>query len=401
MTRLRIRLAGLVFATLFGLGFATPDGTLTPPASAEQPESSPVAHTTLQVAQLGLGTIPRTRQTRHRSRRASSGGSGSGSGKQSYEKADEILTDDVPEVRGPKRIVAVGQADAIGAYQAETGPWDVGGGIAAMLTDALKESGRFIVVERAQIAQILAEQELGGQQLLHQGSGPQMGKIIGAEWFLHLSITEFGMQDSGGGVSVGYSGRVNNRLFGNRLLGGGVSPQWANGKVAMDTRVVSAEDSEVKHTITVEEKITKRGFDMNVAVEEVSFGGNHFSKSPLGAATRRMVTRTVQRLAEILDKEPWTGRVVEVDTGEVYINAGKESGVKVGDRFNVTRVTKTFTDPQTGRLLGRRTSELGTVEITGVEEKLAYGFFVPFSAEEPQRGDWVVLPAPPAEKSGE
>ena len=71
-----------------------------------------------------------------------------------------VLTGSVPEVTGPKRTVAVGKFDSIGAFNNKYGNWDIGGGLAAMMTTALVESGRFIVVERAQLQQVLAEQEM-------------------------------------------------------------------------------------------------------------------------------------------------------------------------------------------------------------------------------------------------
>ena len=71
-----------------------------------------------------------------------------------------VLTGAVPEVTGPKRTVAVGKFDSIGAFNNKYGNWDIGGGLAAMMTTALVESGRFIVVERAQLQQVLAEQEM-------------------------------------------------------------------------------------------------------------------------------------------------------------------------------------------------------------------------------------------------
>lgn len=315
-----------------------------------------------------------------------------------YEKPDRVLIEsaEVPEVRGPKRVVAVGQVDAIGAYTAESGPWDIGGGVAAMLEDALKECDQFIVVNRSQIQMNLSELELQGQQLLHPGSGPQFQKLVGVDWFLHFSITEFGAADSGGGVSVGLSGGRN-----GRLMGGAISPQWTKGKVAGVGRIVNAQSGIVEHTIRVEEPISSHAVDLSINVENVSFGGNKFQKTPLGDATRRMVTRVVQEFAGVLDREPWTGSVVEVDGGEVYINAGTRNGVQVGDHFVLSRVTKTFTDPETGQVLGTRSSDLGELEITGVEEKMAYGFYVPLLAEEPQRGDAVKLAADTASAVGE
>ena len=66
----------------------------------------------------------------------------------------------MPVIPGPKRTIAVGKFDAIGAFTQKYGDWDIGGGLAAMLTSALVKSDRFVVIERAELSQILSEQEL-------------------------------------------------------------------------------------------------------------------------------------------------------------------------------------------------------------------------------------------------
>jgi hypothetical protein len=86
---------------------------------------------------------------------------------------------------------------------------------------------------------------------------------------------------------------------------------------------------------------------------------------------------------------PWTGRVVDAELGEVYLNAGHDTNIQLGDRFKVYRVTKTLTDPTTGELLGQRKRQIGTVEITTVEEKLAIGTYHKLLDVEPGRNDLV------------
>jgi hypothetical protein len=67
-------------------------------------------------------------------------------------EAGQILTATIPASAGPRRVVAVSKFTTIGSFTANYGDWDIGGGLAAMLVSALKESGSFIVVERAKSA---------------------------------------------------------------------------------------------------------------------------------------------------------------------------------------------------------------------------------------------------------
>ena len=302
------------------------------------------------------------------------------------ESPDRILTTPVPSIEGPKRVVAVGKADAIGSFKQQYGDWDIGGGVGAMLTTALKESDRFIVLERANVSQILAEQELKGNKLTHQGSGPKLGGIIGVNFLIYLSVTEFSTDDEGGGLSLGLSGGG----LGS-LLSGALSRQSKSGKVAMDLRVVDTTTSEVLEIYKVSEKIENSGWDASVGYSGVSFGGNQFMKTPLGQAVRAAVNRAVGLIARKANEVPWNGHVVDVDEQEVYINAGRSAGIQVGDKYSIERISKVFTDPATGKVLGTRKKTLGTLEVTGVEEKLAYGVFLPLARQEPARGDLVIM----------
>jgi curli biogenesis system outer membrane secretion channel CsgG len=296
-----------------------------------------------------------------------------------------IVNQPVPQVKGPKRTVSVGKFDAIGSFTNQYGGWDVGGGLSAMMVRALQETNRFIVLERANISQIMSEQEMKGQKLVHKGSGPQLGKLIGVNFMIYGSVTEFGAQDKGSGFSLGGSGG-----FGG-MLGGAVSQQSTSGSVAMDIRIVDTTTSEILETYTVREETKGSSFDLSLTVKQISAGHNQFMKTPLGETTRRCLNRAVQLIAKKANDIPWTGKVVAFEDNELYVNAGTDSGVNAGDRFKVTRITKQFTDPETGKILGQRKKILGSVELTGVEKKLSYGTFLPLADLKPERGDMLTV----------
>ena len=301
------------------------------------------------------------------------------------ELAKGILDQPLPQVSGPKRTIAVGKFDASGAFREKYGDWDVGGGLSAMLTTALMESKRFIILERANVGQVLSEQELKGQKLVVKGSGPELGKLIGAQLLIYGSVTEFDESEKGGGFSIGVAAGGLGSLF-----GGALSPQHSRGKVAMDIRVVDTTTSEVLETHRVEESVSSTAFDISLNIEEISLGTNAFFKTPLGKAARQAINKAVQLIAKDAQKTAWSGRVVDFDGRDIYINAGSRSGLKVGDKFMIRRVVKKFTDPETGKVLGAKKKELGVVNLTRVEERLATGTYLPVSVESPKRGDIVL-----------
>jgi len=301
-------------------------------------------------------------------------------------KADKVLTGAIPKIKGPRRTVAVGNFDAIGSFKAQYGDQDIGGGTAAMLVTALLESQRFIVVERANINQVLAEQELAGQGLTQGDAAPKPGRMVPAQWMIYGAVTEFGAANKGGGFSLGVN------LGGRRMPKVGVSPQWTKGKITMDVRVVDTSTGQIVKNFKVSERVSSKALDLSVDYAPVSFGTNNFTKTPLGQATRNAITKVVTQFAGVVGSALWTGRVVEVDGNTVYINAGSEAGIQKGQSYKITRTTKTFTDPATGQVLGHKQADLGRVEIDQVEAKYAAGSYLPLKNDPPKRGDFVTVP---------
>ena len=298
-----------------------------------------------------------------------------------------VLTGKVPTVKGPKRVVAVARFDAVGSFTAVYGNWDVGGGLEAMLITALMESGRFIVVERAHIQPILAEQQMKQSGLVNPTTGPAAGNITGVHAFIIGSVTSFGANDKGGGVSLGAGGS-------GGVLGGvvgGLSQQSQSGKVTIEMRYVNATTSQIMDTVTISEEIESSSWSLNAGYKGVSLGTNKFYNTPLGEATRRAITRAVQQLATELNGVPWSGLVVDFDGTELYINAGKSSGIKAGDKLLIERIAKTLTDPATGEVLKITKQKVGLVTLTSVEERISSGSFKPLDITQPQRGDLVSL----------
>lgn len=290
-----------------------------------------------------------------------------------------------PKLSGPKRTVAVGKFDAIGAFTSKYGGWDIGGGLAAMLTSALVHSGQFVVIERAELKEVLSEQELKAGGLVNRETGPKLGKLAGVQFLIYGAVTEFGAQDKGGGLNLGISG------FGGLPFQFGGATESATGKVAMDIRVVDTTTGEILESHTVSKMIESSAFNLSAGYSGISLGGDQFEKTPLGEATRGAIQDAVAAIIATAGKVPWTGLVIDADGGEIYINAGARSGLKKGDMFMIERVVKTFTDPATGQVLGTRRKALGVLKLSGVQAKMAFGGYSRLEKELPRRGDMVVI----------
>jgi curli biogenesis system outer membrane secretion channel CsgG len=290
-----------------------------------------------------------------------------------------------PVPAGPKKRISVAKFDANGAFVAVYGGWDVGGGLAAQLTTALVNSGHFIVVERPDLGDVLREQELDKLNVTSKGSGPQAGRMLGTQLIVRGAVTEFDQDAQGGGLNVGVSGSSGGGL--GNLIGGALATHSTQGAVGIDVRLIDATTGQVLQSRRIEKRLTSSDTAVNLNASQVAFGGEQFTKSVLGQATRAAIEEAVAFIGASLAGVPWTGAVADVDGTRVFVNAGAEAGLQAGDRFAVMALEREITDPATGQVLGRVESQVGTLRVAEVQS--AYSVAVmdtPFAAK---KGDTV------------
>lgn len=283
-----------------------------------------------------------------------------------------------PPPQGPKKRVAVIKFENVGRFAQAYGDWDVGGGLAAQLTTALIDSGHFIVVERAALGDVLREQEMGLEKVVSKETAAKVGQVFGAQLLVKGAVTEFTQGAEGGGLKIGIG------LPGVSLGGGG---NTVSALVGIDLRLIDTSTGQVMRSVRAEGKAAKRGIAATIDVKNVSLGGDAFKETPLGQATREAITRAVTSIQAHMERVPWTGRVMEVAEGQVYINAGQDAAVKEGDTFSVTSVVRELTDPDTGAVRGVIENRVGQVRVEQVQEKFSVGRMVDGAA--PKRGDFV------------
>lgn len=76
------------------------------------------------------------------------------------------------------------------------------------------------------------------------------------------------------------------------------------------------------------------------------------------------IRRFIPRLAKLGAKVDWIGRVARIIGSKVYVNAGRRSGLNVGDILKVMTEGEEIFDPESGALLGVSKGRVkGTLEI--------------------------------------
>ncbi len=299
---------------------------------------------------------------------------------------------------GPKKRVAVAKFDAHGAFVAAYGGWDIGGGLAAQLATELMRTGRFIVLERAELASVLREQEMGLTKILNPETAPPAGRVTGAQFLIRGAVTEFEERKGGGGLRLG---------FARGPFGGALGGSSASGVVGIDLRVIDTTTGQVVHSFRAAAETSQGGLTADFGYKGFAIGGDQFEKTVLGQATRQAIAQAVQQILQATEPVPWSGQVVEVNDTQAILNAGANEDLRPGDVLTVSGVVKELTDPATGEVLAKVEDVKGQVVVEQVHPKYSVakmsGYFpvqrgdlVRFGAVQPTRFRTAGGPLPPA-----
>lgn len=187
---------------------------------------------------------------------------------------------------GPQARVAVSRfTDKTGK-----GWWSgsIGDGMADMLATALFHSGRYIVLERQQLGDVLQEQDLAASGRIKKETAAPIGQIEGAELLVTGAVTEFEGAASGGGGGVGGWGGT---VFG--AIAGG----FKKAHMAIDVRVIDTRTSRIVSATSVEGSATDiSGMGaLGGAVGGGALGGalGGWSKTPTEKALRICIQKAV------------------------------------------------------------------------------------------------------------
>lgn len=242
-------------------------------------------------------------------------------------------------------------------------------GLTEMMIAALLESDRFIVVERQALDDVLAEQDLQYSGAVNPETAVEAGRLLGAQFFIRPAITEFAYGQEGGtkGGAVTVPGEL--PVAGGLRIGGGKSSVEA--RLVLDSRIYDVETGQITTSVKGEGSAERKMSQISLDTDVFDYSAAGFENTPLGEATRAAVSQVVTNVIEELGDEPWQGRVVTVRDGQVYINAGGDTGIQVGNVLEAFRPGEELIDPETGLNLGQMEEKLGRLEITSVQEKFS------------------------------
>jgi len=89
-----------------------------------------------------------------------------------------------------------------------------------------------------------------------------------------------------------------------------------------------------------------------------------YRRDLLRYAVRVSVRKSIPKIIELASKLDWVGRVAKIIGTKVYLNAGRESGINIGDILKIITEGTEIYDPETGALIGMSKGDMkGTIEI--------------------------------------
>jgi curli biogenesis system outer membrane secretion channel CsgG len=227
--------------------------------------------------------------------------------------------------KGPK--LRVGIVDFVN--KSSYGAGRLGTSASDILTTELFKTGAFIMVERAQLKQVLGEQALGQSGAVSAETAAQAGKVLGLNALVTGSISQFGVSTGGADYGV-YKQKVQ------------------TAKCVVDVRVVDAASGQLLFADSGKGEFEKK------AQEVLGMGTRAGYDETLGQeALRSAVTKFMDNLVQKLQSVEWSGAVAMVSGSDVYINAGREVGLNPGDVLMVQTLGQEIIDPQTKVVLGR------------------------------------------------
>ena len=181
--------------------------------------------------------------------------------------------------------------------------------VTEMLINELHNSGRFDIVERKNIEDVLKEMKFGETRYVEKTSAAKAGDVLGAQCVLMATA---GRGDSGG--------------------------------VVVFLRMVDVSTSRITASVA---------------------GAGH-------DLLRAIVEATAQ-LIKASEETPWVGKVAQVEDGgkkSITVDAGKDLGLRPGDVFAVFSLGEPVTDAA-GKLLGYREEGAGIIKIVEVKDRFS------------------------------
>lgn len=241
-------------------------------------------------------------------------------------------------------------------------------GATDLMVNALLNTNRFRVFERAKLDAILQEQNfLHFCGLVDQTTAVKLGKMIGVDSILTGSITNISFKKAEG-IKIGP-----------------LKVGKSSVKVVMTIRIIDITTGEILFSTVQEEEASKSAISGVLPIPiPGGIGFSHEEAVDILSAVELICNKVVLNFVAKMDKKtvelssaPLEGYVVKVESTssggiiQVYINLGESSGIKVGDEVRIYREGEVILDPKTNEILDRELDLIAQARVMKVKDKLS------------------------------
>ena len=250
-------------------------------------------------------------------------------------KLTETVGSDIqaPEGKFIKRKVAIGRFSnettyAKGIfYDKENDP--MGKQALDILSSKLAASGKFLLLERNDLASLLEEVKKGDSEL----------NTIGADYMIIGSVTEFGRKNTGkSGVFTSTKTQTVEAAVAIRIV------DVSNGLIIYSDEGKGQAEITTKTTFGVG---GKAGYDATLSDKAIS----------------EAIGQLVENIINKCSDKPWRTYFINYDSDAIMIGGGSSQGINTGDTFAVKVKGKKVKNPQTGVMIELPGKQIGTVTV--------------------------------------
>jgi curli biogenesis system outer membrane secretion channel CsgG len=172
----------------------------------------------------------------------------------------------------------------------------ISGGVKEMLTTELVACEKFIVYERENLADIMAEQQLSNSAAANPKAKIPAGQLEGVELFIYGALTEFDATSQGGEITIPIP------AFGKTF---DANIGYKKAKVAMDLRIVDTRTGRIVAVTTVKGSATdvRLGAQSREDWSRLPTTLQGYANTPVEAALRKMIKEAIKVVVKKTPKE--------------------------------------------------------------------------------------------------
>jgi curli biogenesis system outer membrane secretion channel CsgG len=246
---------------------------------------------------------------------------------------------------------------------------DVGKGVSIQLIQKLLRSGKYTILDRSALEELLQEQSKTDRESMDAyGMASKVGRLLSLDAMIIGAVTRYGVDDNTSGAGGGTAG---------------MRTRKSKAFVEITAGVFNITSGEVMTQFSGKGESARAG-EITILGRGHAKGGmqmlsGEFVESLFPEATRNAVERLATQIDEFAEEIPTLraieGRVAEVTGNTLTLTVGTRSGIHVGDRVEILRDVSPVAGSSGSGVVQPVPEHVGSAMVTEVAEEYAMAKF--------------------------